>query len=191
MKSGTRLIITGVLLSIIGMVVIPVVAVFFFISSESDSSETQFLIPGEKEFTVDEPGRYYLWNDHLTIFEGESYNRAETIPDGIKIRIESSSGEELPFTTSMNLSIGSGSTSKNSIGYVEIETPEKISVQVTDSEEVRVFSFSESGFAGLFLGVIGICLSSGILFIAGMVFGIMGIVKLSNSNTNKTVGGTR
>lgn len=86
MQKGLKPLILGVALFVVGAFVVPAAVILPLVLS--DWSETQFLVPGSAEFLAEEPGRYYLWNDHQTVFEGFSYNRSESLPDGLHIVIE-------------------------------------------------------------------------------------------------------
>ncbi|HRQ90897.1 MAG TPA: hypothetical protein PLA50_19055, partial [Bacteroidia bacterium] len=61
MKPGLKTLITGIALFILGGFVIPFLLILPLFLNES--TNTQFLVPGSKEVTVEKPGRYYLWND--------------------------------------------------------------------------------------------------------------------------------
>jgi hypothetical protein len=167
-------------LFILEAVVIPLLFVLPLLLGSSH--EVQFRIPGTIQTTVEKPGRYYLWNDFRTVYEGKSYDRSERIPDGIEIRIHNSKGELLEFVGNTSISTSAGSSSKNSIGYVEVESPGKVSIEITGGNEERIFSFAESGLLkmlGLILGGFGLSLLVGI---SGFGIIIWGIVKLARAN---------
>lgn len=176
MKPGIKTIIAGGVLFVLGAFVVPLLVVLPLILRSSNA--VQFKIPGTIEATVAKPGRYYLWNDFRTIYEGKSYDRSESIPDGIEIRIHDSKGELLPFVASTSISSSAGAGSKTSIGYLEVENPGKVKIEVSGGNEERIFSFSEFVFPkmfGLFFAGFGLS-----ILVALSGFGIMlwGIVKL-------------
>ncbi|MDD5262205.1 MAG: hypothetical protein PHD76_10200 [Methylacidiphilales bacterium] len=151
MKKGLKTLIAGILLFVIGAFVVPIAMILPLILD--GSKETQFMIPGSAEVDIEKPGRYYLWNDYQTVFEGKSYNRSEGIPDGLEISIKSANGEKLKFVSDTSISSSSGSSSKHSIGYIQAGNPGKLTVAVSGTAEPRVFSFSESGIMKM-LGLI-------------------------------------
>lgn len=176
MKTGIITIITGVVLLVLGGFVIPLLLVLSLVLGKPH--EIQFKIPGSSQATVEKPGRYYVWNDFQTVYNGTSYNRSESIPDGIKIRIHNSQGELLTFVSDTSMSSSAGSSSKNSIGYVEVQSPGEVRIEVSGGNEERIFSFSESGLLkmfGLFFGGFGCSMLVGI---SGFGIIIWGIVKL-------------
>lgn len=177
MKKGLKTLIAGVLLFAVGAIVVPLTIVLPFLLSDSDKN--QFLVPGDLEVEVTEPGRYYLWNDHQTVFAGESYNRSESIPDGAKIRVSTAGGADLTFTASTSTTVSSGESSKRSIGYVEVTAPETLTVSVSGDFQERVFSFSKSIILKMFgLIFVGVGVSM-LLTVCGVGLAIWGIVKLA------------
>jgi hypothetical protein len=176
MKPGLKTLITGITLFILGGFVIPFLIILPLFLNESANS--QFLIPGSKEVTVEEPGRYYLWNDFQTVHDGKSFSRSESIPDGLEIAVTDDTGNTLTFTSDTSTSSSSGSSSKNSIGYVEVSNPGKLSVSVSGDSEERVFSFSRSIFPKMFLTILGGGIASLLMAFIGFGIGIWGVIKL-------------
>jgi hypothetical protein len=177
MKKGLKTLIAGILLFALGAIVVPLTIVIPFLLSDSDKN--QFLVPGVLEVEVTEPGRYYLWNDHQTVFEGQSYLRSESIPDGATIRISNADGEDLTFTGNTSTTVTSGNSSKRSIGYVEVTNPEKLKVSVTGDFKERVFSFTKSivlKMFGLIFAGVGVSM---VLAVSGVGLAVWGIVKLA------------
>ena len=180
MKRGIKTIIAGVVLFVLGAFVIPLLYAVFVVLPLllGSSNEIQFKIPGTTQATVEKPGRYYIWNDYRTFYQGKNYDRSERIPDGVEIRIHDSKGGQLEFVGSTAISSTASSSSKNSIGYVDIGSPGKVSIEVSGGNEERIFSFAQSGIlrmAGSFLGAFGLSM---LVAIAGFGITIWGIVKL-------------
>lgn len=175
MKRGIKTIICGVI-SLVAAVGVPFLFVIpLFLQHQN---ENQFKVPGSIQVTVEKPGRYYLWNDFRTIYHGQSFNRSEHIPDGMNIRIADSDGHQFNFVSDTSISSTSGSSAKNSIGYVEIEYPGKFTIQVSGSSEERIFSFSKSGLLKIFLFIVGGFGASVVFGLAGLGLLVWGIVKL-------------
>lgn len=179
MKSGLRTLITGVLIFVIGSFVVPMLLILPLLLNESPND--RFLVPGSKDVTIDKPGRYYLWNDHKTIFQGKSYNKLEGIPDGIEILIQYEDGAKLPFTSDTSIYSSSGNSSKQSIGYVELGEPGKISVSIIGDSEERVFSFSKSNLKKIFIMIFSGGIASALSAFGGIGLIIWGIVKLARN----------
>ena len=68
MKRGIKTIIAGVVIFVFGAFVVPLLFIFPLIFGKSN--EVQFKVPGTFEANAEKPGRYYLWNDFQTIYDG-------------------------------------------------------------------------------------------------------------------------
>ncbi len=177
MRRGTKTIISGFVLLIAAMVATPLVVVLLLIPNKS--SDFQFKVPGKVETTIEKPGRYYLWDDFQTLYEGKSYNRSENLPDGIEIRIQDASGHQLQLSADTSISAHINSIAKKSIGYVEITHPETIQIQISGGNEDRIFSFSQLGLRKILYSVIGGMGLSVLLAMMGVIAVIWGIIKLA------------
>ena len=182
MKTGTKTIIGGVV-CLLGAFVVPLLfllsAVF---GSFSESDEHQFKAPGTLETTIEHPGRYYVWNDFQTIYEGKNYSRPESLPDGIEIHIRDENGDLLPFTSNSSISMTSGSNSKRSIGYVEIAHTGKVIIEISGGSDERIFSFAQSGFWKIFGFIFRAFAFAALAGLIGIGLVIWGIVKLARAN---------
>ena len=161
---------------IVGAFVIPVLFILPLIFG--NEHDTRFKAPGSVEVVVEETGRYYLWNDFRTVYDGRSYNRSENIPDGLEIQIRDANGRQLQFVSDTSISSSSGNSAKNSIGYVEVSNPGKVTVQVSGGTEDRIFSFSQSGLLRMFGLIFGGFGLSMLVALAGLGLIVWGIVKL-------------
>jgi len=181
MKKGIKTIITGSVLFILGTFVIPFLCVIPLFPD--GSKDVQFKVPGTIQAVIDKPGRYYLWNDYRTIYKGKSYNRSESIPDGLEIKIKDSNGKLLDFVCNSYNSTYSGDNARKSIGYVETKNVGKVDIEVSGGNEERIFSFSSSSnllkIIVLFFGSFAI---AALFALAGVGITIWGIVKLVNAN---------
>lgn len=177
MKRGIKTIIIGVVLFLLGMFVVPFLFVLPLLLGDSDT--VQFKIPGTMETVIEQPGRYYLWNDFQTLYEGKIYNRSQSLPNGIQIQIWDSNGQLLPFVGDTSIST---SNSSNSIGYVEIAHAGKVIIEVSGGNEQRIFSFSKMKLLKMFGLILGGACSSILVTIGGIGLIIWGIVKLVRAN---------
>jgi hypothetical protein len=181
MKTGAKTIITGIFLIVLGAFVIPLTVILSLVLD--DSNEKQFKIPVTTVITIEEPGRYYLWNEYQTIFNGRSYNRSKSIPDGIEIKIKSQkTGESYNFISNGSISSNNNGSSRNSIGYVDIQNVGSIDIEISGGNEERIFSFSQFDLwdiFGLILGGIGLSM---MVCLSGVGLTIWGIINVSKSN---------
>jgi len=181
MKTGVKTIIAGAILFVLGAFVVPLAIILPLILG--DSNEIQFIVPGSTQIVIEEPGRYYMWNDYQTVFNGKSYNRSESIPDGIQIIITNTgTGEILDFVSDTSISSSRGSSSKNTLGYIEVQSPSTVDIEVFGGEEKRVFSFSESNLLKMFGLIFGGSIVAVIFGVTGFGITIWGIVKLVRSS---------
>lgn len=180
MKPGIKTIIAGVVLFIFGAFLVPLLIILPIILEKSKA--VQFKVPGTQEVKIEKPGRYYLWNDFQTVYDGKSYNRSKSIPDGMEIKIQDSAGTLLDFVSDTSISSSDNGSSKNSIGYVEVENIGQIKVDVSGGDEERIFSFGRSGLLKMFVLILGGVGLSILVSMGGVGIGIWGIVKLVKSN---------
>lgn len=179
MNKGITLLIAGSVIFMLGAFVLPIAFILPAVLNGTDAKP--FLIPGQVEVEMKEAGRYYLWNDHQTFFEGKSYSKAPQVPYGIEIAIRNANGDSVAFRTDTSISTTSGSNQSSSIGYVELEGPEWLTISVTGDTEPQVFSFSRTSMMKVFgtmFGGIGISI---LVAIVGVGILIWGIIKLATS----------
>lgn len=182
MVPGTKLLVTGITLCILGLLVITLVIPVLLFDLINDSNGEQFKAPGRTQVMVEEPGRYYLWNNYHTIFEGKSYNRSKRIPDGMEFKISNQeTNKPFDFVPQLSISSNRGMKSSNSIGYVDITTPQNIEIEILGGAEERIFSFSRSVFSTQLGLIIGGALLTMLICSAGFALSIWGMVKRVNS----------
>ena len=176
MKTGLKTIILGVILFVLGGVTFPVVIIVpLFLD---DAINQQFSIPGMIQVVIKEPGRYYLWNNHQTIFNGTIYNRSEDLPDGIEISItDSTTGIPFNFFESSSISFSSGHSAKKSIGYIEVGNPTRVQVDIRGGDENRIFSFSQATFVKKLKRIFGGIILAFLAGLSGIGLVIWGVVK--------------
>lgn len=180
MQRGIGSVIAGIVLFVAGVAIIPALIIFTLV--RDDSGAKQFLVPGSLEVTVTKSGRYYLWNDFRTLFHGKTYNAPEDLPGGLSITIFDSKGQAMEFINDGSTS-SHGSTSKRSIGYVEVPGPGALTVEVSGTTEPRVFSFARSRLAEIFAWIIGGMGGSVLVAIAGIAVGILGVIRLVSAKS--------
>ena len=179
MKPGIKQIIAGVLLIGIGVICVPLVIVTTMVRDSVDLVE--FEVPGSAMAFVDTPGRYYLWHDYQTVYDGRTYNNPVELPNGLSVDVTGLGGLPLEFVSAPNTSFTSNGRARQSVGYVEVLEAGQVSVTVTGEAESRIFSFSPFSlgrFAGLiFKGI----LFAGAAALSSLGLIIWGIVKLANA----------
>lgn len=150
----------------------------------------QFIIPGETRVEVAEPGRYYLWNDFETVFEGRSYSSGLALPGGLTISVTPADGSpEIPMQVGMDITENIGGTNRKSIGYFEIPRTGGYDVRVTGTAAPQVFSFGRSIFGDnpmkFMISMMIAGLSCFLLVMGGMVMMVLGVVFLVRERREK------
>ncbi len=59
----------------------------FWTAYASLAAPIEFVVPGTFAFEISKPGRYALWHDHATRFQGEVFSVDPRLPSGVRIRI--------------------------------------------------------------------------------------------------------
>ncbi|MGB0257350.1 MAG: hypothetical protein ACPGES_01745 [Coraliomargarita sp.] len=170
-------IISGAFIFIIGSMVFPALVIFSLIA-EGEKAKA-FRAPGMIQIEATEPGRYILWNDYVTVFEGQRYKVSEDLPNGMRFSI-TTEGSPLEFTSDTFTTTQSGSNASRSVGYVTVEAaPITLDVEVTGNTQPRIFSFGQSRIAEFIIKISGILLIGLISTVAGIGLIIWGAMQLS------------
>jgi hypothetical protein len=174
-------VVVGIVLCFLALAV-PGVGLFFFISAVTQAEIRSFEGPGTIEVQVDDPGRYFLWNEYRTVFEGRSYSRSEELPDGVGFSaVRMDTGESISFRTNFSITHRSGQREKASIGYFEVTEPGLYRVSVEGLRQTRIFAFGQSSmddFGGMMARGFFFTLFSIAAMLAGLLFLIFGILEL-------------
>lgn len=174
MRPGIKTFIVGLLLCL-GAFAVPFLFILPLILGKSD--RVQFTVPGKCEFTAAAAGRYYLWNDYETIYNGKSYNRSKETPDGIDIQIHDTNGP-VQFTSDTSTSVSGGGTSRASIGYVDLTHPEKLEIEIAGGAGNRIFSFGKSGMLRMMGMILGGLAATIFVGVTGFILVVLGAIKL-------------
>ena len=182
-KWSKQLVLGGILFVLGGMVIPSVLGVIIFMHAYNSKPLTQFAIPGHATVSVKEAGRYYLWNDYQTIFEGKTYSCSEDFPGGIEISLfENNTGIVVDFIPDQSISSSCGKACKNSIGYFDVDEPANYVLTVDGNTETRICSLDKAFFTLkkvlIFLTCFVFEMSIGI---TGFVFIVLGVINLCKS----------
>ncbi|MDG1301747.1 MAG: hypothetical protein P8R37_09195 [Opitutae bacterium] len=179
MKAGAKQIIAGAIVFGIGVICVPFLIVLTLLRDRSDLLE--FEVPGVAMAFVDTPGRYYLWHDYQTMYDGRTYHNPIELPDDLVIKISAQGGIPLDFVSDSHASFSTIGRARQSLGYVEVNKAVQVTIDVTGGAESRIFSFSPfsvSRFVGL---IVKGFLFAGLAAISSLGLIIWGIVKLANA----------
>ena len=184
MKKHTRQITSGVILFILGGIIIPTAfGITIVVHVLKEKPLAQFVVPGQATVTIEKPGRYYLWNDYQTTFEGTTYSTSTDFPGGLDISLlENQTGKKRSFKTNVSISSSTPDSAKNSIGYFEVDQPATYILSVFGNTQPRVCSFGTSIFNLKNVLAFLICsVFSIVIAIIGVVRVIVGLANLTKT----------
>ena len=135
----------------------------------SQPKPTQFLAPGPINFTASQAGKYVLWHEYDTIFDGVTYS-GDTLPPGLVIRCRDAiSGTNLSVRADRGATMSTGNVQRRSVAAVDISTPGRYLVSVEGASQPILFSFGPAilgKILGSIFGAIPVALA---LLIGGVV----------------------
>ena len=99
----------------------------------------QFLAPGSKTLDLAK-GRQVVWNDHVTVFEGRSYDSGKNLPDGAQITVTDSSGAAVALRRTSGSTFRGGGTERVSVLEFEVTQPGRYEITVRGNFPPRVLS---------------------------------------------------
>ncbi len=173
MKRGSKRLLFGLLLLIGGFVIF---GWTFSALNRGVSLSDQFVASGKVTVNVESAGRFYVWDNYVTWFDGKKIRHASAFPDDVKITVRSASGKSLKFESNTDESWSIGNHAKKSVGYVDIETPDELTFEVTGGNGERVLSFAKADMAGELqekLGGFGWAALMGVLGLPLVIWGLL------------------
>jgi uncharacterized membrane protein len=99
----------------------------------------QFLAPGSKTLDLAK-GRHVVWNDHVTVFEGRSYDSSKNLPDGTQITVTDASGVTVALRRTSGSTFRGGGTERVSVLEFEVTQPGRHEITVRGDFPRRVLS---------------------------------------------------
>jgi len=155
----------------------PLGLVLYFITLEE--SATKFKTPCHIELTVDELGKYYLWNEYQCVFERTVYTSSKVLPNGLQINLISKETSNKPqLHSDQSVFMSSGDNESSSIGYYEISELGIYFLEVSGDTNTRMFSFGKSRVGTIVLIVCVVGIFSLLISFTGIGVTIYGIVQV-------------
>ena len=180
MKKPIKLLISGIILFVGGMIANTLLFIFLslpLLTPSISNSTIQFLIPGAIEIEIKDEGRYYLRYDYQTLYEKKVYSKSKEVPDNLMISLKTKDGALHYDIIEKTIITHSARTSSKSIGYFDITVPGDYILEVKGESEPRVFSIRKSQFElGMKMGIGGAVCS--LIMLAGCALGVVAIVKM-------------
>jgi hypothetical protein len=187
-----RTITTGVVLIIVGIAIFAF-TLFKLIGGAALDEQTK--VPGSVSAVLDAPGRYYVWDNHWTRFEGQRVRYAAGWPAETKVVVRDSNGVELAFVADASQNWSIGNNEKTSVGYVEVPAATTIQIDISGVMSERIVTVSNLTMKQELwsrLGGFGIALVTGAIGIVLCLFGLLvrrRAVKAGNSSQPENIGG--
>lgn len=176
MKNANLKISLGIAVLLLGGLAIP--AGILIPAFQAPNEEVVFETPGAAALDVRSPGRFYLWHNYRTIHDDRQVVRDEHLPDGMSFSVTRADGSTIPLQPRPNITTEMSGAASRSIGYVDIERPGMLRIEVRGGDaQMRVMSFERSRFM-LFARAVGFSLMSlAVLGAGGIVLIVFGIAQ--------------
>ncbi len=148
------------------------------------NSGKRILVPGENEITLEEEGRYVIYHEYNSVFDGKTYTSTDI--SGLRITLKNkNNGEEIEIKEALfNESYSIGSREGSSVFEFFIEKPETIILYAyyddKDKESEAVINISKN-LVGNMLKTIGLAILE---LLASMTIGI-GIIAITAIKRNR------
>lgn len=156
------------ILAILATVAPPLVTTLDFIRGLGRGSVV-FLAPGQAEIAVAEAGRWYLYHDHRTTFDGRSFSQSPGLPHGATFRLMDSSGGIVPVAPDpAQIAVHAGGTDSVSVVCWDLESG-TYTVTVDGFADEVVCSMGEMRVLGFLVDLLKAVGLSLILLVVGIV----------------------
>jgi hypothetical protein len=149
-----------------------------------------FRAPGEMEVRVEEPARYFLWNDYRTIFEGRTYANEKNLPDGVEFVLEDvETGGGLPLRSDAKISVSTDGSQRTALGYFLIDEPGVYRLTIRGLDRPRIFSFGPSplgDIGGLLGSLFFLLVLAAAAMIGGIFLIVFGLIAIFRTDSGRT-----
>jgi len=145
---------------------------------------TTFQGPGTVEVDIPVAGDYRLWHEPKTTIDGRLRVVDDELPSGSTVAVNDSGGNTIalhPVRGSMTREIGS--TRQVAIGRIEFPGAGSYNISITGFDQPRQFRLSEIRFLDYFLQALLLGLPGAVLFLAGLIWGIVIAVRQRGSGS--------
>lgn len=141
MKPGSKRTIFGAVLLIGGILIGIVTFGRLYLGT---SLYPQYAASGSFTVQTVDAGRYYLWDNYVTWFEGGKVRNDKGFPEEVGLVVRDSQGKELELFPDSEQSWGIGNHAKSSIGYVQTSGSGQLTIDVQGGDGKRVLSFGKA-----------------------------------------------
>jgi uncharacterized membrane protein len=113
---------------------------------------TQFLAPGRAVLEL-RAGNHVVWNDHVTVFEGRSFQSSRTLPDGVQVTV--TGGGAVALRSASGATYKGLNTERVAVWQFDIEQPGRYEIAVQGDFQPRVFSVGPDHVSAVLWTVFG------------------------------------
>jgi hypothetical protein len=112
----------------------------------ADSFRFQLLTPGEKEFEIPETGKYVLWNETQTTYNGQAFSSSTNLPSGLKIQLTDLKARSvLPISmAAFSASEDINGIQRHLVGTYQLVAHKKYRLSIIGQFPQRIFYFRDS-----------------------------------------------
>jgi len=103
---------------------------------------TRFLAPGVGAVEIRAPGRYVVWHEHRTVYEGRSFDLPPRLPHGVRLAVSAPDGVELR-TEPTSMTERWGSVERAAIVAFDAPAPGRYVVAVRGDAQPFVLAVSD------------------------------------------------
>jgi uncharacterized membrane protein len=114
---------------------------------------TQFLVPGRAVLDLG-AGNHVVWNDHVTVFEGRSYQSSRTLPDGVRVAVTGSGGG-IALRSASGATYKGSNTEQVAVMQFDVPQPGRYEIAVEGDFQPRVFSVGPDHVSAVLWTVFG------------------------------------
>jgi hypothetical protein len=124
---------------------VPVPFAIWHAATDKSVDAFQFKAPGSREFAISRPGKYVLWHETETVFDGQTYSSSGNLPPGLRVELlDLDTQTNIPLTPDQSTTMSSGATSRRSFGDFDNLTPGRYRITVSGQFPDQIFYFRES-----------------------------------------------
>ena len=144
------------------------------------SSGEQFRAPGVNRFHLNKPGKYILWHDYRTVFDGRRYSVEQELPDGVVFTVTNDeTHESVHIEASGGAHEQSGSSERADVCSFRIDAPGWFVVKIQGLPSLRIFTLRRPLLAPVLL-TLAVSTTAGLFgFAAGVAMIVVTAVKRS------------
>lgn len=177
MKQGVKRSVFGVglILAAFALFVSTILALY-----RGEPNQVQHHAPGKFVVRTTAAGRFYLWDNFRTVFEGKTVWHEPDFPAELTILVSDEQGHPIDFVPDASLNWQIGNHAQQSIGYIDAPGPGEWRVAIEGpSEHFRVLSFSPNDITNHLLWAFRGFALAAISMILGVPILLWGIWRMS------------